>query len=179
MLLADVSCKQDASLGLGYRCNIPPQGGGSPGALVQDLIQALAVIAIVVVAGRIVRAIVARGMSHAEVDRQVTTLVHNLLTAAIAVIAGFGGLTAAGLSINVLLTFGGLTSLAIGLAFQDLLRNILAGIFLLVERPFRIGDVITVGDLTGSVQTIELRTTALRLGDGRLAVLPNLSAFNQ
>ncbi len=80
---------------------------------------------------------------------------------------------------GVVLTFGGLASLAIGLAFQDLLRNVLAGIFLLIERPFRLGDEVSVDDVTGIVQTIELRTTALRLGDGRLAVMPNLTMFSR
>jgi small-conductance mechanosensitive channel len=75
------------------------------------------------------------------------------------------------------LTFGGVFTLAIGLAFQDLLRNILAGIFILLEKPFRIGDHVAIGDCEGVVQTIALRTTALRTGDGRLAVMPNLTVF--
>src|SRR5260221_2766304 len=92
-------------------------------------------------------------------------------------VAVLSGLTAGGLSISILLTVAGVGSLAIGLAFQDLLRNVLAGIFLLIERPFRICDLITVGDQTGSVQTIQLRTTALRTPDRKLAILPNLAAF--
>jgi small-conductance mechanosensitive channel len=67
---------------------------------------------------------------------------------------------------------------AIGLAFQDILRNILAGIWLLLERPFRLGDNITVLDQSGIVQTITLRTTTLKTADGRLAVIPNLTAFS-
>src|SRR6202035_1250141 len=66
---------------------------------------------------------------------------------------------------------------AIGLAFQDLLRNVLAGIWLLLEQPFRLGDTITVVDQTGAVQNITLRTTTLRTGEGALAILPNLTVF--
>src|SRR5207249_3391817 len=80
--------------------------------------------------------------------------------------------------ISVLLTFGGLASLAVGLAFQDVLRNILAGIFLLIEQPFRIGDHISVETQSGVVETIQLRTTGLRTEDGRLAIVPNLSCFS-
>jgi small-conductance mechanosensitive channel len=58
-----------------------------------------------------------------------------------------------------------------------MLRNILAGIWLLLERPFRLGDNIVVADQAGVVQNITLRTTTLRTGDGSLAVLPNLTAF--
>jgi small conductance mechanosensitive channel len=69
-------------------------------------------------------------------------------------------------------------TVVIGLAFQDLLRNVLAGMWLLVERPFRLGDNVAVAEVAGLVQNITLRTTTLRTGDGQLAVLPNLTVFN-
>jgi small conductance mechanosensitive channel len=139
---------------------------------------ALVVLLGVVIAGRVVRWLVNRALERTSADRQVRNLIHNLLSVATIALAILGGLSALGLSLSVLVTSFGLTGLAVGLALQDLLRNVLAGIFLLVERPFRIGDVITVGDLNGTVETIELRTTGIRTFDGRLAVMPNLSAFN-
>ena len=148
------------------------------GALVGRALWAVVLLGAIIVAGRILRRVVEHALARRETDVQLVTLIHNVMIVGSIVVAILAALTGAGLSISVALTFGGLTSLAIGLAFQDLLRNVLAGIFLLLERPFRIGDVITVGEQTGKVETIELRTTALRLGDGRLAVLPNLSAFN-
>ena len=65
-------------------------------------------------------------------------------------------------------------------AFQDLLRNVLAGIWLLLQQPFRLGDTITVleaPDPKVAVQNITLRTTTLRTGVGELAILPNLTVF--
>jgi small conductance mechanosensitive channel len=152
--------------------------GVDAGPVVSRLIGALVIVAAVFVSGRLVRGVVNGALERASADRQVRNLIHNLLTVATLVLALLGGLSALGLSFSVLVTSFGLTGLAVGLALQDLLRNILAGIFLLIERPFRIGDAITVGDLSGTVETIELRTTGLRTGDGRLAVMPNLSAFN-
>jgi small conductance mechanosensitive channel len=148
------------------------------GISVQRAGQALIVLLVVVAAGRLLRRLTLRGVSRTGADAQLRTLVNNVFTIVTLTVAILAALTAGGLSINLLLTFGGLTSLALGLAFQDLLRNVLAGIFLLIERPFRIGDWITVGEISGSVQTIELRTTGLRTADGRLAILPNLSAFS-
>jgi small-conductance mechanosensitive channel len=148
------------------------------GPVVSRLAGALIVLVAVIVAGRIVRWLVNRALERTSADRQVRNLIHNLLSVATITLAILGGLSALGLSFSVLVTSFGLTGLAVGLALQDLLRNILAGIFLLVERPFRIGDTITVGDLSGTVETIELRTTGIRTVDGRLAVMPNLSAFN-
>ena len=81
------------------------------------------------------------------------------------------------MNVAVILTAAGVGTVAIGLAFQDLLRNVLAGIWLLLEQPFRLGDTITVIDQTGAVQNITLRTTTLRTGVGELAILPNLTVF--
>jgi small conductance mechanosensitive channel len=152
--------------------------GVDAGPVVSRLIGALVVVAVVFLSGRLLRGVVNGALERASADRQVRNLVHNLLTVGTLVLGLLGGLSALGLSFSVLVTSFGLTGLAVGLALQDLLRNILAGIFLLIERPFRIGDAITVGDLSGTVETIELRTTGLRTPDGRLAVMPNLSAFN-
>lgn len=152
---------------------------GVLGPLVQHIIGPFVALVVIYVLGRLLRRILVRTMDRRHGDVQVRTLIYNVVTVATIVLAALGALTAAGFPFSVLLTFGGLTSLAIGLAFQDLLRNVLAGIWLLLERPFRIGDVITVGDQVGTVQTIHLRTTQLRTGDGRMAILPNLSAFNQ
>jgi small conductance mechanosensitive channel len=148
------------------------------GPVVSRLTGAAIVLVAVIVAGRVVRGLVNRALERTAADRQVRSLIHNLLSVATIALGILGGLSALGLSFSVLVTSFGLTGLAVGLALQDLLRNILAGIFLLVERPFRIGDLITVGDLSGTVETIELRTTGIRTFDGRLAVMPNLSAFN-
>jgi small-conductance mechanosensitive channel len=148
------------------------------GVVLQDLLQGLLVFAIVILVGRFLRRVTLRALLRTTEDAQLRTLVNNVFTIATLAVAVLAGLTAGGLNINVLLTFGGLGSLALGLAFQDLLRNVLAGIFLLIERPFRIGDWIVVGDQAGTVQTIQLRTTALRTADGRLAILPNLTAFS-
>jgi small conductance mechanosensitive channel len=148
------------------------------GVVLQDFLQGLTVFLVIFAVGRFLRRVTVRAVMRTSADAQLRTLVNNVFMMATLTVAVLAGLTAGGLNINVLLTFGGLTSLALGLAFQDLLRNILSGIFLLIERPFRIGDWITVGDISGSVQTIQLRTTALRTVDGKLAIVPNLTAFS-
>lgn len=76
---------------------------------------------------------------------------------------------------NPSLVFGGFgfLALAFSLAFQDILKNFIAGIFLLLERPFRLGDEITVDNHTGVVENIEMRTTTLRTPDGEQVLTPN------
>ena len=150
--------------------------GNALAPLVQDVLDGIAVFLLVVIAGQVLRRVVVTAVQR-RADPQIHALTRNVLTIFTWVFAAAGGLVAGGVDVLWVLTFGGIFSLAIGLAFQDLLRNILAGIFILLEKPFRIGDHVAIGDCEGVVQTIALRTTALRTGDGRLAVMPNLTVF--
>lgn len=152
-------------------------GSGSVlGPIVQDVLDGIVVFLLVLAAGWVLRRIVVGAVERAG-DEQVRILTRNVMTICTWLFAFVGGLVAGGLDAAYVFTFGGIFSLAIGLAFQDLLRNVLAGIFILLEKPFRIGDQVLIGGQEGVVQTIALRTTALRTGDGMLAVLPNLTVF--
>src|SRR5438477_8347767 len=73
------------------------------------------------------------------------------------------------------LVFGGFgfLALAVSLAFQDILKNFIAGLFMLLERPFRLGDEITVDNHTGIVENIEMRATTLRTSAGEQVITPN------
>ncbi|MEO7317386.1 MAG: mechanosensitive ion channel family protein, partial [Chthoniobacteraceae bacterium] len=76
-----------------------------------------------------------------------------------------------------LVEFLGLSSVAIGFAFRDILQNFLAGILLLWNEPFRIGDQIKMGDFEGEVISVETRATMIRTYDGRRIVIPNGDLF--
>jgi small-conductance mechanosensitive channel len=71
----------------------------------------------------------------------------------------------------------GLSSVAIGFAFRDILQNFLSGILLLLSEPFRIGDQIKSGDFEGTVSNIETRATSMTTYDGRRIVVPNSTLF--
>jgi small conductance mechanosensitive channel len=146
--------------------------------LIGRVLWPLALFLLVVLVAQVTRRLVRRAMRRSNADAQVGTLVQNALLLGGYVIALCVALVAAGLDIGVVLTLGGATSIVIGLAFQDLLRNVIAGTFILVERPFRIGDTVTIDTVTGTVQSIALRTTLLRLPDGQQAIIPNLIAFS-
>src|SRR3989442_12974634 len=72
-----------------------------------------------------------------------------------------------------ILTSLSVVGLVIGLSLQDILKNFFAGIWVLVERPFRIGDEIEVAGYSGSAEEIAFRTTQLRTADGREVIVPN------
>jgi small conductance mechanosensitive channel len=71
----------------------------------------------------------------------------------------------------------GIGSVAIGFAFKDILQNWLAGLLLLIRRPFRVGDEIVVNGYEGKVEWIETRATMIRTYDGRRAIIPNADVF--
>ncbi|MDJ0577158.1 MAG: mechanosensitive ion channel family protein [Xenococcaceae cyanobacterium MO_234.B1] len=71
----------------------------------------------------------------------------------------------------------GIGSVAVGFAFQDIFKNFLAGIILLAEEPFSIGDEIVVGEYQGIVKYISIRTTQIRTYQGEKVLIPNSSVF--
>lgn len=73
----------------------------------------------------------------------------------------------------------GIGGIAIGFAFKDVFQNLLAGIMLLLRQPFRVGDQITSGDFTGTVEAIETRATFIKTYDGRRIIVPNSRIFTE
>ncbi len=73
----------------------------------------------------------------------------------------------------------GVSSVAIGFAFKDILQNLLSGVLILLRQPFRIGDQIVVGEFEGTVEDIETRATLLKTYDGRRVVIPNSDIYTR
>lgn len=72
----------------------------------------------------------------------------------------------------------GVSSVAIGFAFQDILQNWLAGILILLRQPFEIGDQIVVDQYEGTVEKIKTRATIITTYDGQRVVIPNNTVYN-
>ena len=128
---------------------------------------------------RIVKAIVRRttdvDSSHRTLRIAMGRIVQGVIIvigALVAVTAAFPGFTPANL-ISAL----GIGGIAIGFAFKDIFENFLAGILILVTRPFRIGDQIIYDRYEGTVEEIQTRATWLKTYDGRRVVIPNSELF--
>jgi len=81
--------------------------------------------------------------------------------------------------ITALVTTAGVASLAVALAAQDTLSNMLGGFTILVDRPFKVGEVIELSDgKAGTVTEIGLRSTRLRQFDGNALIMPNRDMAN-
>ncbi len=82
-----------------------------------------------------------------------------------------------GVQLSALAAFVGLGTVAITLFLQDIARNLISGVYLLIERPFQIGDTILVSGEQGVIEDIELRTTILRNAAGERVIVPNAVIF--
>jgi small conductance mechanosensitive channel len=79
--------------------------------------------------------------------------------------------------LTTLLAGVGILGVTVGFALQDVAKNFVAGILLLITQPFELGDTIMVSDYTGKVSAINLRSTELREVDGRFVIIPNADIF--
>jgi small-conductance mechanosensitive channel len=135
---------------------------------------AAVVVVITLVLARPVRATTMRQLSRHRAHANATILLGNLAQLGVIVL---GTLVVLAIytqgAFGWILTSFSVVGIVIGLSLQDILRNFFAGVWVLVERPFRIGDTIDVSGYLGQVEEIAFRTTQLRTPDGRQVIVPN------
>jgi small conductance mechanosensitive channel len=135
---------------------------------------ALVVAVIALLLARGVRGVTMRALARNRAQANVTVLLGNLAQLGVIVIAGLAILAIYTRdAFGWILTSFSVVGLVIGLSLQDILKNFFAGVWVLVERPFRIGDAIEVTGYVGTVEEIAFRTTQLRTEDGREVIVPN------
>src|SRR5438067_4730643 len=135
---------------------------------------AVVVVVIALVLARSVRGTTMRQLTRHRAHANATILLGNLAQLGVIVL---GVLVVLAIytqgAFGWILTSFSVVGIVIGLSLQDILRNFFAGVWVLVERPFRIGDSIDVSGYTGLVEEISFRTTQLRTADGRQVIVPN------
>jgi small conductance mechanosensitive channel len=81
-------------------------------------------------------------------------------------------------NLGPLLAGAGVAGVAVGLAAQTIVKDVLNGILILIEDQYNVGDVVTLAGMTGTVDTMTLRKTTLRGFDGTLYIIPNSQVTN-
>ncbi|MFP3912465.1 MAG: mechanosensitive ion channel family protein [Desulfobacteraceae bacterium] len=140
---------------------------------VPNIIGACLLVLLFFILNKIIRKTVVSAMAKTKVSEEATTLLLRFAKYALIV---FGFLTVAGqLSINVgsLVAGVGIAGLALSFAAQDTIANLISGVAIIIDRPFKEGDWIAVGDMHASVTKIRLRTTTLTTFDNETVVVPN------
>jgi MscS family membrane protein len=130
----------------------------------------LAVGLIDFLAERVRRAWVKRGDAEMTVILQPVAIVFKIFTVAVMVVAGF---SEAGFEVTTIIAGLGVGSLAVALAAQRTLENLIGAITLYIAQPVRPGDLCRFGDIVGTVEAIGLRSTEVRTLDRTLVHIPN------
>ena len=123
--------------------------------------------------------LVSHDASHTDLlerKKRVATLGQLLRVVATLLVVGVAVLMALSLfevDIRPILTGAGIAGLAVGFGAQNLVRDVIAGFFLILEDQVRLGDVVSINGKSGLVEAIRLRTIALRGHDGTVHVIPN------
>lgn len=117
-----------------------------------------------------------RNAEHPKNVSQLKTLASAVRGTGIVIISALAAmyiLPILGVDLGPLLASAGVAGVALGLAAQTIVKDVLNGILLLMEDQFNVGDVVTVAGLTGVVESLTLRRTTLRGFDGTVYVIPN------
>lgn len=155
------------------------QGQHTLANIVFGLFWAAVAICVAVLAARYLKRLMRRALIRARMPLNIVALAGNGMTVLVAIICAAVILTIFGIPTTAVVTSLGLATAGIVLAFQDVLKNFIAGIYLLVERPFTIGDRVKVRDAEGSVEEVDIRTTALKSDTGVIILVPNNIIFTE
>lgn len=115
----------------------------------------------------------AKGLQKAQIDATLVSFITNVLYAFALLVLVLTALNQVGISTtSAAAVFGG-AALAIGLSLKDQLSSFAAGVIIILFRPFRVGELVEIGGVTGVVQEIKIIHTTLVTLDNQLIVIPN------
>lgn len=146
-------------------------------SILGGLIGTLLIIVLAIGVGRTIMRLVVGRLGEQRLDINIRTLIGRITYGLIIMICIFWILSLWNISIAVPVTVISAISVAVTFSVQDILKDLVAGLYLLFERPFHIGDQITVANYTGRVESVEVRATKLRLTSGEEMTIPNALVF--
>lgn len=141
------------------------------------ILQAAIIVIVGALLARWVKPAVGRFLDRTNMHQNLVVLFSNLAVVAVYLLAFSGVLGTFGANWTGFLAVVGAGTIVIGLSLQDLLRSYIAGVYLLLEHPFAVGDRILVKDADGVVEGVGLRTTILRTTTGEQITIPNSTIF--
>ena len=114
-----------------------------------------------------------KGLARAEVEPTAVLFLRKAAYVILLVVLVLAVLQVFGVPMTSMIAVLGAAGLAIGLALKDSLSNIASGVMLVTLKPFRVGNIVTIGGETGKVESVSIFQTCLRGADNQVIVLPN------
>lgn len=138
-----------------------------------SLIAAVVIVLLSLVVANFMRRLLVRSLQARQTDPEFITLVARLLRGSVIFLGLVLALEQAGTDVSALLTGLGILGFTLGFALQDISKNFVAGLLILITKPFDLNDSIEVAGFTGKVLDINLRDMVIEAADGRYVRIPN------
>jgi small conductance mechanosensitive channel len=122
---------------------------------------------------RMISNLIKKAMSRAGSDQILVDFIGNIIYALLIVAVVLAAIDSLGVNVTSLMAIVAAAGLAIGLALKDSLSNFAAGVMIIIFRPFKAGDYITAGGVSGTVDEIDLFATMMHTGDNQRIIVPN------
>ena len=142
------------------------------------VIIAIAIFVIGKYLARMITNLLQKALSSTGTDEMLVKFLGNIAYGILLVAVVFAAIDSLGINVTSLLAVLGAAGLAVGLAMKDSLSNIASGVMIIILRPFNIGDYITAGGSSGTVDEIGLFCTLLHTGDNQRIIVPNSAIFS-
>lgn len=139
----------------------------------------LLVLAIFYLLAVFVRFLAARSFRRFKLSEHASKVLSRAIFIAIFTAGVMVSLGVMGVNAGALVASLGLVSVGVGFALKDVIENFIAGVLLIVQRPFVVGDVVLIGDVEGTVEDVRVRDTVIRRYDGRQVFMPNAVIFRE
>jgi small conductance mechanosensitive channel len=155
-----------------------PEFLAAAGSFLLNLMIALAIFIVGRWIAKAVSGMIKRLMKRHEVDPTLVNFLGNLIYAALLAVVILAAVGRLGIETTSMLAIFGAAGLAVGLALKDSLSNFAAGVMLILFRPFKQGDFVEVGGVSGTVAAIRIFSTQLNTGDNKAVTIPNGNIVN-
>lgn len=141
-------------------------------SLVPKIIQAIRVVTIILVITTVALGILNRAFKKNQRQITVVRLINSIVKCVATVIIVIAVLAIWGINTTALITGAGVVTLIVGLGMQSLISDVVAGLFIVFENEFNVGDIITIDGFRGTVTSIGMRTTKLEAA-GNVKIVNN------
>jgi small-conductance mechanosensitive channel len=144
---------------------------------VYDMIVFAIILGIAYMIARVLRSNIRR-MLKDKVAKDILNITEKVVYYGAILIGVVSGLPLIGVNLTGLLVAGGVVGLVVGFASQSVVSNLISGLFLVFERPVKIGDQVKVGEISGVVWDIRILSTIIRTFEGEYVRMPNETVFS-
>lgn len=146
--------------------------------LLPKAIVAMVILIISIYLAGLISKAVRKTLEKRGVDHEVKLVITNITRWSIIAMGIFVGLQQMGFDLSAFLVSLGVVGFTIGFALQDISKNFVAGMLLLLQQPFDIGNVIEISGITGTVLNVDLRATEIKTLDGKIVLIPNADVYS-